>query len=399
MSKETKTLIGIAGVLCLILGIFAPFVSMPFLGAISILKFNGYVGAILFACAGVGGYFALKAAFKYMMYVGIAGLATTALTAVWFEYNLSRMRSQVDTELAGNPFAGIAGAMTQSVQLDWGVAILAIGAALLVVPAVVKSPDDNQSTSKPIDPRLIRYGAIAAAVLVISIIAFNVLGSLMIGGTTITPSNQAQVAEKVSSSNMSDGDKAEFSAAMSRTDYDSTGKTVTQAISDQRAFEAEQKAAAQRAAELAAEEKAKRDATLRAMLNALTVAVTNKSFLAADPMNSGTYEDQITVSFAFRNTSSKDIRGFKGDFIWTSLMADQIKDTALEYDQTIPAGHIATWEGQITYNQFEGSDVKLKDADLKDLRTRWEPQSILFADGSKLVLSEADAMGSSATTP
>jgi hypothetical protein len=43
----------------------------------------------------------------------------------------------IEKDLDGNPFAGLAKAMVQSVSLDVGVGVVVIGAALLIAAAVV----------------------------------------------------------------------------------------------------------------------------------------------------------------------------------------------------------------------------------------------------------------------
>ncbi len=393
MTKETRTLLGLAGSLCLVFGTFAPFASLPIVGSLTILRYNGIVGSLLVVAGFIGGYFAIKAAFRYVLYTGIVGIALTAFAAIWFESNLSRMQSQIGTELGNNLFAGLATAALQSVQLSWGVAILGIGAVLLVISAVMKSPGTDDTTSVTINPRIMRWVVGVGAVIVVGIVGYNLLGGMFIGSTVITTSNQAQIEEKVAGGHMSDTDKSEFSSAMARPEYSSAGKTVNQVIADQRSFEVAQKAEQERAAQLAAEERAKREATLKSMLGALTVGVVSKSFVAADPLNSGTYEDQIAITFAFKNTAPKDIRAFKGSIVFKTLMGDFVTQTSLERDKTILAGHSVTWDGALRYNQFEEKDTKLKSTDLKDMKVEWHPKSILFADGTKLEVSENSNTG------
>src|SRR5690348_15652942 len=103
MSRETRILIGLAGSLCLMLGVFAPFASLPFVGSINILKYNPYVGSILIACALGGGWLSMVAAFRTMIWLGIVGLAGTAFAAIEFELNISRAQSELTKTLAGNP--------------------------------------------------------------------------------------------------------------------------------------------------------------------------------------------------------------------------------------------------------------------------------------------------------
>lgn len=390
MSKEARTLIALAGALCLIFGIFAPFASAPIVGSISLLHYNSIVGWLLLVVAILGGYFATRAAFQYVLYAGIAGVGGLAFAVIWFEMNLSNMRSQVGSQLANNPFSGLAAAFMQNIQLSWGVALLGVGAAALVIASVVKDPGVNPSVAATVDFRMMRYLIAGVAAIAVVVIGYNLLGSLFLGRSVITSANQTQIEERVASSSMSEADKASFSAAIARSDYDTNGKTVDQVIADQRAFEVAQKQEQERAAQLAAEEKAKREVTLRSMLASLTVGIVSKSFQAANFEN-GTYQDAITMTFAFKNTSSKDIRAFKGVVVYKTLMGDLITQMNLERDQVISAGHSATWDAQTDYNQFMDKDVKLRNTDLKNLKIEWQPQSILFTDGTKLEVTDTSS--------
>lgn len=51
----------------------------------------------------------------------------------------------MESELAGNPFSGIADMAMQSVQLQWGWALLVIGAALVIASAAVKENQLEQT--------------------------------------------------------------------------------------------------------------------------------------------------------------------------------------------------------------------------------------------------------------
>ena len=59
-------------------------------------------------------------------------------TFVNFQMKMSDINAQMETELAGNPFRGIADMAMQSVQLQWGWALLIVGAALVITSAAIK---------------------------------------------------------------------------------------------------------------------------------------------------------------------------------------------------------------------------------------------------------------------
>ncbi len=55
------------------------------------------------------------------------------------------MKTHTDTELKDNPFRGVAEFAVESVQLQWGWAVLVIGIALLIAAAAMKDTADDWS--------------------------------------------------------------------------------------------------------------------------------------------------------------------------------------------------------------------------------------------------------------
>jgi hypothetical protein len=55
---------------------------------------------------------------------------------------MSDVKSHMESDLAGNPFRGLADMAVQSVQLQWGWALLVVGSALVVASAAIK--DESQ---------------------------------------------------------------------------------------------------------------------------------------------------------------------------------------------------------------------------------------------------------------
>lgn len=57
---------------------------------------------------------------------------------------MSQARTEMRRELADNPFAGIGEIAMQSVQLQWGWALLIVGAALVIAAAAVNRELDKE---------------------------------------------------------------------------------------------------------------------------------------------------------------------------------------------------------------------------------------------------------------
>lgn len=166
-------------------------------------------------------------------------------------------------------------------------------------------------------------------------------------------------------------------------DKNTVGKTVADLITEEERFEQQQNHEQEEQKRLATEAKAKEDALAAELRKAITLSVYEKSFLAADP-TAGSYEDHIVIKCAYQNTSGKDIRAFKGKVRFTDLFGSEIYKSSLTISDPVSTGNKATWTGTIKYNQFLEDDVKLRSAELKDMKVEWLPSSVIFADGTKL---------------
>jgi hypothetical protein len=116
--------------------VFAPIVSVPLMGTQNYFQNGEGDGKILIVLALLGLVFALARKFQILWATGIASLGILAFTFLNFQRGLGEMKRSMDVELAGNPFRGLADMAVQSVQLQWGWAVLIIGAGLMIASAI-----------------------------------------------------------------------------------------------------------------------------------------------------------------------------------------------------------------------------------------------------------------------
>jgi len=91
-------------------------------------------GVLLIALALIALGLALSGKTRYVLWPGLLSLAFLGYKFVGFRSMISEMESKMDTELAGNPFRGLAEAAMSSVQMQWGWAVLLVGAGFLTYP-------------------------------------------------------------------------------------------------------------------------------------------------------------------------------------------------------------------------------------------------------------------------
>lgn len=122
--------------------------------------------------------------------------------------------------------------------------------------------------------------------------------------------------------------------------------------------------------------------TIKEGARKVILEITNKDFYEAD-WRSGSYQDQILMGFKFSNETEKDMRGFEGVLTFYDIFDNKISATKISYDEGLPMRESKVWEAGMNYNQFMDEDVKLKNTELKNLKYRWEVETIIYADDSR----------------
>ncbi|HEU0015801.1 MAG TPA: hypothetical protein VFQ45_19135 [Longimicrobium sp.] len=166
--------------------------------------------------------------------------------------------------------------------------------------------------------------------------------------------------------------------------------TIGEAIEAQRKFVRDDSIRA--ANEKKAEEQrlARRNAQLAEMRRAVTAAVVGKGFQAADTRNFQ-FQDYITFRLEVANNGSKPISGIKGGFVFRDQFDDEIISIGYKHDETLAPGAKATVNKVYDYNQYMDDHRKLRETPLDKLKVTWEPETVIFTDGTRLELPKDTA--------
>jgi hypothetical protein len=172
------------------------------------------------------------------------------------------------------------------------------------------------------------------------------------------------------------------------------GMTIGKALSEQRAWEASQKqrelereAEEARAKALRAKIEAERAAKRKELESAVRVTLVTFKILGPN-YEAGRYGDSAYVELAFENLSGKKIEGVKGITVFSDIFDTVLQRVTVSYDKGISIAQTPTWKGSFKLNQFSDQDRKLKSADPSKLKFRFEPDVIIFADGTRLTVPE-----------
>lgn len=140
---NTKQILGLIGSIVLFIGVFTPIVSVPIMGNMNYFQNGKGDGTFILILAVVSLVLVLSKKYKGLWVTGLGSLAVMAFTFVNFQMKISDMKSQMESELAGNPFRGLADMAMQSVQLQWGWALLIVGAGLIIASAAMKNESNE----------------------------------------------------------------------------------------------------------------------------------------------------------------------------------------------------------------------------------------------------------------
>jgi hypothetical protein len=127
-SPERATLLALLGAALLFFGAFSPVFSVPIVGAQTFMQNGQAQGLIVIALAVVAAFFALTKRHRALWLPGLLALATIGYSYFSFRSELSGIGDDL-------PFRELREAALESVQLQWGWAVLLLGALLVCAAA------------------------------------------------------------------------------------------------------------------------------------------------------------------------------------------------------------------------------------------------------------------------
>jgi RNase P subunit RPR2 len=136
-----KQMLGLIGSLILFVGVFTPIISLPIVGSVNYFQNGKGDGVIILALAIASLILTLTKRYRGLWFTGMGTLSVMVFTFVNFQMRMSEMQTQMESQLSGNPFRGLADMAMQSVQIQWGWALLIVGAGLVIAAAAIRTPD------------------------------------------------------------------------------------------------------------------------------------------------------------------------------------------------------------------------------------------------------------------
>lgn len=162
--------------------------------------------------------------------------------------------------------------------------------------------------------------------------------------------------------------------------------TIGKAIEEQRKFKADASLEEAKQQALKAKFQSEREAAQKQMRDAVTVSLVSKKIRAERGYSGIIIDENLEVTFGYKNNTDKDVAGVKGHASIKDLFGDEISGFQIANDSTIKAGQSVTWTGSRSVRLSLGHNNDRKLAELEDDKYMvvWEPQMIIFKDGTKL---------------
>jgi hypothetical protein len=168
------------------------------------------------------------------------------------------------------------------------------------------------------------------------------------------------------------------------------GMTLGKAIDEQRKFKADAAFEEAKQQALKAKLEAEREAVLKPMREAITVTLVSKKIATERGYSGIVMDENLEVTFGYKNNTDKDVSGVKGRVSVNDLFGDEISAFQISNDSTIKAGQTATWSGSrsVRFSMGSNKDRKLAELGEDKFKVVWQPQAIVFSDGTKLAVPE-----------
>ena len=135
-------MLGLFGGAALAAGAGAPLIHIPIAGTISYLRHPGYFSSwnlgefVILAAAGLSIVFVLLNRFKLLWITGIVALAQLIVTLANFRLNASAVVARATQPDLVDPMLMWAGAALQRARFEWGIAVIAGGAVMVLASGV-----------------------------------------------------------------------------------------------------------------------------------------------------------------------------------------------------------------------------------------------------------------------
>ncbi len=116
----------------------------------------------------------------------------------------------------------------------------------------------------------------------------------------------------------------------------------------------------------------------------IDLTLISKKFREANFRARPAVDSAIEFQLAIVNRDKQALQAFDGVLTFTDLLDNELLSTKLAINQPLPMsdGPYVLWSGELEYNQFMESHKRLRSAELQNIKIKFLPRKLLYADGS-----------------
>jgi hypothetical protein len=181
--------------------------------------------------------------------------------------------------------------------------------------------------------------------------------------------------------------RREMAKAFGNTTLPDQATTVGEAITAQQKFADNLSESEKKAQALKLETEQKRKAVAEQISRTVTVAFID-AHLVPSNIDAGRFNSNESLTFAVQNSGAKAIKALKGQAVFIDTFGDEYVRVPMQFEQAVAPGARETVDLSYEINEFLDLDKKIMALD-KEKRFRFEPEQIVFADGSTLRAPDA----------
>lgn len=136
MNRDGIKVMALIGAAMLAIGVFLPVVQVPKRGAITLVDLES-AGVIVLVLAAVAAAVALIGWTRHVVWPGAASLALLAYAYQRTNAEIARSRARLGTGIGDDPLAAVRDLAASNSKLQYGWAVLAIGALIVIAAGVL----------------------------------------------------------------------------------------------------------------------------------------------------------------------------------------------------------------------------------------------------------------------
>jgi hypothetical protein len=121
----------------------------------------------------------------------------------------------------------------------------------------------------------------------------------------------------------------------------------------------------------------------------ITVRLIGKGFLEGDLL-AGEVGDRIAIELDFTSRLDKTVRAFTGVVVFRDLFDQEVLRAGLTCAEDLKPHMSLDWSGILGYQPFDEKHRRLRNLGVKDLKTDFFLERLIYSDGSQDVFAESE---------